>query len=109
MVAATSIGWLRLRSSHRVARSASRRASSRRPIWVAVPTTSSSSVIWAHSAGSPKISRAAICARATSGAPIPVSSVSRKMKVVPARSTMRFVTRVAMISRRSGCSRIWSA
>ena len=76
---------------------------------MSVLTTSSSAVIWAQSDGNPKISRAAMCARATSGAAIPVSSVRRKTKVVPARSTMRFVTRVAMISRRSGCSRIWSA
>ena len=38
----------------------------------------------------------------------PVSSPSRNTNVVPARSTMSLVTRVATISRRSRCAAIWS-
>ena len=38
----------------------------------------------------------------------PVSSRSRNTNVVPARSTMSFVTRVATISRRSRCAAISS-
>jgi len=43
-----------------------------------------------------------VCARAISGALRPVSSASRKTKLVPAWSTTLFVTQVATIWRRSG-------
>ena len=47
-------------------------------------------------------------ARAICAASAPVSSVARWTNVVPLRLIMLFTRTVVMISRRKGCSRIWS-
>ena len=94
------------RTSQRVARSTSRR-----------PSISISSCVWAStwlsSASTAdqnermsNTSRATAYARARIDGDAPVSSLSRKANVVPARSTSWLATTVAMISRRSRCARI---
>ena len=104
-----STGRRRLFTSQRVARSTSVRTSIRSPVCTAASTWWSSAWIRPSRSSAPKMARAAMWARITSGAPAPVSPDSRWKQLIPAALTNRLTTTVPMISRRSRCSAIRSA
>jgi hypothetical protein len=103
-----SSGRRRLRRSQREPRSISRRPASSISTCTLASTLLSSASISPHCGRISKTSRAAAYARAISDAGAPLSSWSRKVKVVPPPCTTLLTTCVAMISRRSRCARMRS-
>ena len=101
MVPSMSVSDEPARTSQRVARSTSRRPSisirSAVPASIRLSSASTSS----QNERISNTSRATANARASCDVVAPVSSPSRKAKVVPPRSTSWLATTVAMISRRS--------